>query len=152
MWSRAVAAALNNWVLVLLFHVLFFHSGSWVPAHSPNLKRERESEKELLKCSTFPESLFAKEYFHCQYNLMAFAAQGVVYCKFMQRVEFFTRRPAHPYCGGQRPQKWTQEQGKWPSERSDCSKDAAHRSVQEMSGLQSGTRSQQLLSILLWEA
>ena len=81
-----------------------------MPAHNPNLKRERESEKELLKCSTFPESPFAKEYFHCQYNLMAFPAQGIVYCKFMQHVEFFTWKPVHPDCGAQKPQNRTQEQ------------------------------------------
>lgn len=44
--------------------------------HKPNLKRERKSKKELLKCSTFSESHFAQEYFHCQDNLMAFPEHG----------------------------------------------------------------------------
>lgn len=81
--TDTVAAALSKRVLVLLFFfffsLLFFHSRSWVPAHSPNLKRERKKEKELLKCSTFPESPFAREYFRCQYNLMALPAPGAVY-------------------------------------------------------------------------
>jgi len=92
-----------------------------VPAHNPNLKRERENEKALLNFSTFPESPFAKEYFHCQYNLMALPTQGVVYCKFTQHVDFFTWKP--PYCGAEKPQKWSSEAtemdpgtGKSPSE------------------------------------
>lgn len=75
LWSQAVAAALI-WVLVVHFRVLLFHSRTWVSAHKPNLRRERRSKKQLLKCSTFSESLFAKEFFHCQDNLMAFAEHG----------------------------------------------------------------------------
>lgn len=56
MWSRTVAAAFN-WVLVLLFCVLFFHSRSWVPAHNPNLKREREKARKIS--SNAPLSLRA---------------------------------------------------------------------------------------------
>lgn len=60
LWSQAVAESLSQ-ILVVLFCILFLHRGSCVSVQKLNLKRERKSKKELFKCSTFSESLLAKE-------------------------------------------------------------------------------------------
>lgn len=48
---------------LFFFSLLFFHSRSWVPAHSPNLKRERKKQERAPQMLHFPRKPICKGIF-----------------------------------------------------------------------------------------